>query len=228
MLKRLFLITVLILTAVLGTAAIRTPDVAEASTGCSYFSGFFPGISIPDYGRFFGAFEPGDMITISAVPIEPNILEAPTLQANGNMHHMVVNGVTVAGPVAITTPLVYEFTDFGDFTVEHYMTGQGFADITWSCNAIMAVAGCTARVPIPSTAVVGEITQDAVVFWQPGEGTDNVLTAGKTFWMDGVDSTGVYRKTLVSCEWVWVEAAKTGPNFDEVWNGTPLPGHVVD
>jgi hypothetical protein len=99
--------------------------------------------------------------------------------------------------------------------------------LTYNCG-VEALGGC--QPSIPSTAVVGEITDNAAVFSDPAPEaiTNIVLTIGKTFWMGGLDESGVYRETLISCEWVWVEAAKTGPNFDKVWNGTPLPSYTVE
>lgn len=99
-----------------------------------------------------------------------------------------------------------------------------FSPPALSCSA----TGCAANVVLPSTAVGGAITDNAVVYGSPGVMTDTVLEIGKTFWMDGVDESGMYRKVLISCDWVWVEVAKTGPNYDEVWNGAALPGHTAD
>jgi hypothetical protein len=91
------------------------------------------------------------------------------------------------------------------------------------------VPGCDSFVDLPSTAVVGALTGDANVFWKPGNQADPTITldAGKTYWVDGLDSTGQYRRILLTCSWWWVEASKVGPNYDDVWHGTPLPTHTV-
>ena len=92
------------------------------------------------------------------------------------------------------------------------------------------VAGCDMRITLPDTAVVGAITDYAPVYWKPGAmtGPAIVLDPGKTYWMDGIDETGMYRHILIGCEWLWVETGDAGPNYDAVWNGTPLPAHTVD
>ncbi|MBN1565119.1 MAG: hypothetical protein JXA10_14845 [Anaerolineae bacterium] len=108
--------------------------------------------------------------------------------------------------------------------------GGGVSSYAFHAGCAEVVPGCDSGIYLPDTAVGGTITDNAAVFAfpDPTQITGTVLEVGKTFWMDGLDSTGMYRQVLVSCEWVWVEAAKTGPNYDEVWNGHPLPSHTVN
>ena len=54
------------------------------------------------------------------------------------------------------------------------------------------------------------------------------VPAGNTYLVAGQDSTETYYKVLISCEWVWVRKDTVGPNYDEVWNGKPLPTTIVD
>jgi hypothetical protein len=83
---------------------------------------------------------------------------------------------------------------------------------------------------IPEQAVVGAFTQNSEIYWAPGElaSGEPYVEAGSTYWVAGQDATGMYRKVLISCEWVWVRAETVGPNYDEVWNGAPLPTDVVE
>jgi len=92
-----------------------------------------------------------------------------------------------------------------------------------------SVPGCNALIPIPDTAVVGAFTADAQAYWKPGELTAPVvvLEAGKTAWVLGVDASGAYYKVIWNCQYLWVPVNTLGPNYDEVWNGTPLPTTVV-
>ena len=201
-------------------------EKAEASSGCYAFHGYFPNISIPTGATIVDVFDAGDTIMITAVPTQAVPSVEGLAAAIASSHYLMVDGATVAGPVAIGEPLTYTFQSTGTHTIVHELIGRGVVNISWSCAAM--VAGCDVSVALPSTAVVGSITDNAAVYGAPGVMSDVVLEMGKTFWMDGVDESGMYRKVLISCDWIWVEASKTGPNYDEVWNGTPLPGHTVD
>jgi hypothetical protein len=101
---------------------------------------------------------------------------------------------------------------------------QGFLQIAVTCG----YAGCMPD--IPPQAVVGAFTQTAEIYWAPGHlaAGEPPVETGKTYWVAGQDETGMYRKILIACEWVWVRAETVGPNFDEVWNGRPLPGTIVE
>ena len=96
-----------------------------------------------------------------------------------------------------------------------------------SCGA----AGCDTQVNIPPQAVVGSFVTNAAAYWAPGQLITNppvTIAAGKTYWVAGQDATGMYRKVLLGCQWVWVERDTVGPNYDDVWQGKPLPTDVVD
>ncbi len=85
-------------------------------------------------------------------------------------------------------------------------------------------------VPIPDHAVVGAVLTDTVVYFAPqaDAATDIVIEAGKTYWVYGMDESRAYYKVMMSGRFFWLPAATMGPNYDEVWNGTPLPTVVVD
>ncbi len=89
--------------------------------------------------------------------------------------------------------------------------------------------GCDVLMRLPKTAVVGSFGQDAMIYWKPGKLTSPLVTiqAGKTAWVLGVDESGQYRKIVWSCDYLWVKADALTPNFDAVWQGTPLPMDVV-
>lgn len=91
-------------------------------------------------------------------------------------------------------------------------------------------AGCDQFVDLPADAASGRFVKNAAVYWAPGEivSPPVVVEIGKTYMVAGQDATGMYRKVLISCEWVWVEADAVSPNYDAVWNGMPLPTTVVD
>jgi hypothetical protein len=96
-----------------------------------------------------------------------------------------------------------------------------------SCSA----AGCDTQVDIPPQAVVGRFVAPAAVYYAPGQLITNpplTIEPGKTYWVAGQDETGMYRKVLLSCQWVWVLRDTVGPNYDDVWHGKPLPTDVVN
>lgn len=99
--------------------------------------------------------------------------------------------------------------------------------LTWTCGS---VAGCDVLINIPSTAVVGAFVSDAPTYWKPGELTSPLVTipAGNTAWVLGPDSTGQYKKIIWVCDYLWVPANTIGPNYDEVWQGKPLPTEPVE
>jgi hypothetical protein len=145
--------------------------------------------------------------------------------------------ITLAGP--FTTPATVSIT-MGPVASQPPGMGIYFDSIsggTVAKEAVISVsvscgyAGCDAQVNIPPQAVVGRMLDNAPAYWEPGQLITNppvVLEVGKTFWVAGQDASGMYRKVLISCQWVWVEINKIGPNYDEVWNGKPLPTTVVE
>ena len=85
-------------------------------------------------------------------------------------------------------------------------------------------------VPIPDQAVVGAFVADTVAYFAPqaDAATDIAIEAGKTMWIFGVDGSGMYYKVMLSGKYFWVPVNTVGPNYDEVWNGAPLPTTVVE
>ena len=90
--------------------------------------------------------------------------------------------------------------------------------------------GCDQYVDIPAQAVGGMFNSNATVYYAPeaGAATTTVIPAGNSYLVAGQDASGMYRKVLISCQWVWVEAGTVGPNFQAPWNGAPLPTTVVN
>jgi hypothetical protein len=92
------------------------------------------------------------------------------------------------------------------------------------------IPGCDMMINLPSNAVVGAFVSNAPLFYAPGKLIHpyTELEAGKTAWVLGQDASGDFYKILWSCTFAWVTADRMGPNYDAVWNGTPLPITVVD
>ncbi|MBI5961375.1 MAG: hypothetical protein HY866_21730, partial [Chloroflexi bacterium] len=76
----------------------------------------------------------------------------------------------------------------------------------------------------------GSFVANAPVYWEPGELTDPQVTipAGNSARVIGQDASGQYYKIIWVCDFVWVSKATMGPNYDQVWNGAPLPTGVVE
>lgn len=96
-----------------------------------------------------------------------------------------------------------------------------------SANHGCPVPGCDTKIYIPETAVVGTFIQNALLYWTPGGETypKIIIEGGKSYWVDGLDASGMYRHVLITCQWYWVEIDKVGPTYTYPWNGMPLPTH---
>ena len=77
---------------------------------------------------------------------------------------------------------------------------------------------------------MGAFTADAMTYWEPGKLTNPLVTipASNTAWVLGKDATGAYYEIIWVCDLLWVPVETMGPNYDEVWNGAPLPTDIVD
>lgn len=84
-------------------------------------------------------------------------------------------------------------------------------------------------VNIPSTAVVGAVLTTTPIYFAPQDdaATPLLLVAGKTAWVFGVDASGEFYKLVMGGKFFWVPVETMGPNYDNVWQGRPLPTEVV-
>jgi len=100
---------------------------------------------------------------------------------------------------------------------------------TGTCPGLPDYVGAD-MVPIPSQAVVGSFVTTTPVYGSPdpNAASTTVMEAGKTAWVYGVDASGQFYKVMLAGKFFWVPVNTMGPNYDEVWNGTPLPTTVVD
>lgn len=93
------------------------------------------------------------------------------------------------------------------------------------------VPGCDTRISLKD-AVVGRVLESVPAYWAPDfekmTSPEVQIPWNSTLWTFGVDESGEFRKVLLECTYLWIPADAMGPNYDEVWNGTPLPMTVVD
>lgn len=90
-------------------------------------------------------------------------------------------------------------------------------------------SGCDGHLNL-TDAVVGSFVTDAQIYSEPGVLVAPTVTipAGKAYWVTGVDASGDYYRIYLQCSAVWVPVSSVGPNYDNVWNGHPLPTNVVN
>jgi hypothetical protein len=129
--------------------------------------------------------------------------------------------VTVTNP--LSAPGIYvEVTKAGAM-----LYGIQLYDFDSVCQGSLK-GGCTPA--LTADAAVGSVVQTTAAYFDPSAGaeTTTVLPVGTTWWVLGMDASGAFYKVLVSCAPVWVPVGTMGPNYDEVWNGHPLPTTVVN
>ena len=110
------------------------------------------------------------------------------------------------------------------------------ANKTYWSNPISAVGGSSSAllpgpdmVPLPDYAVVGQFTQSTAALFAPRADavSNTIIEEGKTLWVLGMDKSGQFYKVVLSGQYLWVPVDTIGPNFDDVWQGKPLPTTVV-
>lgn len=101
--------------------------------------------------------------------------------------------------------------------------------LTITGDFITGGSAICAPVAFPAGSVVGTFVTEAVADWSPGKQTQPpvVFAAGKTVWVTGVDASASYYQIAYGCDCLWIPVEAMGPNYDAVWNGTPLPTRTV-
>lgn len=237
---RLVLVGVLVAMA-LGIAFIGagTPSIAHGasalSDGCQalnddFFDDFYNGadVSNPSGLSLFA----GEIITITARPDDA---------VQGQVIELVGDSSTLATKSAESSSATLTYivpVDVSYNRIGWQLNSSISANWTVSCTGAPSEdeeedtaepqPGCDVLYDLPSYAVVGRITDNVVAEWEPGHDTQTIFTIGKTLWVLGINSAGTHYKVLYSCTELWIPVEAMGPNYDEVWNGTPLPTVVVD
>lgn len=79
--------------------------------------------------------------------------------------------------------------------------------------------------PQPSSGVQGRILETTFGYFEPSyaSATNVTLQQGTSWWV--VDAQRGFYELWIACraQNVWVPAGVLGPNFDDVWQGAPLP-----
>ncbi len=130
------------------------------------------------------------------------------------------------GPVTFKLYYSYNFALSSAAQVQEVLADTEVADA--ECKAL---PGCDTYIPLPSTAVVGRFNTSAAAYYEPGNLITNppvTIAEGKTYYVIGQDQTEQYYEILLGCDFVWVLKSTVGPNFDEAWQGKPLPTTIVE
>jgi hypothetical protein len=222
----LFLIVALLLVA--SVPSMHHGEAAPAlSSGCTALnSAFFDGLYSARIVMNVFDFTANEVITIQAGPPDTGPPTTFGLWFDGAV---VVSAPYSAGRLVYTVPA--DVAGINEIGVRVDLGTS--ATFSVSCDYVPPPAiapGCDVFVPIPSTAVSGMFVADAAIYWAPGKLTSPLVTipAGNTFLVAGQDETGQFRKVLLACQWLWVEAYTVGPNPQAPWNGMPLPTAVVE
>lgn len=98
------------------------------------------------------------------------------------------------------------------------------------CEPTLA-PGCDVQISLAG-AVSGAFVETTSAFWGPSYMKETnplvTITAGKTLYVFGQDSSEEFYKVLLVCQFLWVPKSTVGPNYDAVWQGTPLPTTIVE
>lgn len=225
---------VLIMAALLaGLVFAFQPAATHAQEGepgepisCQDYASNFSGVISAYAGQVEGSDGPfvGGVFTFTFTEVDPDVGATVRLVADPG-------GVTtLAGPIAVPGTLSFTMPD--DVGLQPPGLGfffdsgdEGAVSVSISCAGVL---GCAAY--LPSQSVVGQFTSNAEVYWTPGETVSPSLyiEAGKTYYVAGQDASEQYYKVLISCDWVWVLKSTVGPNYDDVWQGQPLPQDIVE
>jgi len=89
-----------------------------------------------------------------------------------------------------------------------------------------AVESCFAGTT--STSVVGNLPLRTQAYYEPGNISPDVFVSPGDYWVLGVDESGAFYKIILACQYLWVPVETMQPNYDEVWQGRPLPTTLAD
>lgn len=203
-------------------------DAAAAIYTCATLDGQSGGGPDATYLYWTGDFKAGDQLAVDVTFAGASevTLEVP--------NDTVVDSLTSHGQLNYTFPADVIVT----FHVSSLHNGDHGFYYVLSCSSAgedVDGAGSDLRtgpdmVTIPSHAVVGTFLTATPLRSYPGgdPSAEFVMEPGQTLWVFGMDSTGMYYQVLLSGRFFWVPVSSMGPNYDENWNGTPLPTTVVD
>ena len=141
-----------------------------------------------------------------------------------------VYDITSPGAINENTVEGFNFAKSGTLLAQDSIDPATVAPV---CQSLPIVGGLPGpdQVPIPEGSVVGAFVATTPIYFAPEADAvvpSIVMEAGKTAWVYGVDASGQYYRVMLAGKLFWVPVSTMGPNYDAVWNGTPLPTTVVN
>jgi hypothetical protein len=146
-----------------------------------------------------------------------------------------------ADPLSLSpTPVTFDLTPWAGQTVrlraaevdnqDNFNAGIDDVSVTFVAGGTAAepVPGCDVSITVPSGSVGGTFVSDTAIYWAPGEATAHTIEAGKNVLVTGLDASGMYYQFIYVCDYLWAPVNTLGPNYENPWNGAPLPAGVVE
>lgn len=164
-------------------------------TGLTYALKSFQGVS-------------GQQTTVS-IPVISSVSDNPITVGSGSGFGVDIHLMDEAG---------FSFTDLLDRVATYEILNDE------ECQAAYLAAQCAAGV-IPEGAVVGALPESQLAYYAPGLATGNprVFLNPGTYWIVDVAVEEGFYQILLACNLLWVPIDSMRPNYDEVWQGRPLP-----
>ncbi len=167
---------------------------------------------------------PGYSYTSSAYPFGPF----------GPGPASITVGTGLYGPVSVVvpdhTPLSLIYRDIYSSAAAGFSVDCTTGEVinVWT-SSTLGQAGPD-MVALPDNAVVGKFLDWTPLYYLPAAGatSDYHMEPGQSLWVCGVDSSSQFYKVVMSGQFYWVPVSSMGPNYDDVWNGQPLPTTIVE
>jgi hypothetical protein len=212
--RRMWIVFSLVAVLAFGLAASTTDSLAAGSPTNPIITGGHCTVTIE--------FDAAALVPYQVVILDDNVVifdETAQPAAVGETLIFVYTGTEVGTAAPGIGIYIYE-NGTSVFDVDPY-TG-----IDGNCQQ----ASCEAS--LPSGSVVVFFLSSTMSYWAPRlDATTGVildLTSGsKSYWVLGQDESHSFYKIALACDYLWVPVEAMGPNYDAVWNGTPLPSRVV-
>jgi uncharacterized metal-binding protein len=163
---------------------------------------------------------PGGTFTLTLSDASGTVYSETQSAAEGEV---VTFNYTAVAPTSLTISL-------SDGTTETFSGSTGAFAAT--CSSEPIEVGCDS--PIPAGSVVGEVLAPSIFYWGPelwmttSPPISIPTEPRKTLWVVGMDADRELYQVVFACDLLWLPVEVMGPNFDRVWNGTPLPTRIVE
>jgi len=230
--KQALLITVLVVAVVSFVGLVPNAGRVHAqgpSSGCqalndSSYDGVYYSETLSS-----GDFYKGEVIRVTVADLELDFQDEPVVAINGERMAYLEVDASVVDSTLIPGQMTYTFpADASGVSVEWYVNYEGLYD--WTVECVSVLPGCDVVIDIPSDAVVGAFVSDALAYWAPDFSKATfppiIIEQGKTAWVLELDEGGQFYKILWVCDILYVPVETMGPNYDDVWQGAPLPSSL--